>query len=608
MTDDPLIGRKLSNFLVKRVLGRGGMAQVYYGQDVKLERPVAIKVIDVRYRNQPAYAKRFVKEARAVASWRHENIIQIYYADDQDGFYYYVMEYIDGKDLASLMYSYSVKGNFMPVEDVLRIGRAIASALDYAHAKGVIHRDIKPSNILMSKAGRVVLSDFGLALDVQQGSSGEAFGTPHYISPEQASRSTDAVPQSDLYSLGVILYEMLTGVVPFDDASPTTVAIQHITQVPPAPRSLNPQLNAETEAVLLKALSKKPIDRYQNGAALMDALAQALSKNKIVAQRVLPLPPMPAAIVAGKTRTVTQRAGQTISEKSVQKRRWPFVLLLFVILLLVVAGFGSMLKLDRFQSAASTGTASPSSLTTNTSIGPGSTANALPAVVPVSSATPSPLPTVTETSAPTLTAEPTLPLTRTSSPTSTPVNTAELASTATRAATEALPVTTTAPIDVAVAATASADATASTDITETPSATTTQQYPNEKRMWLYYDQYGLYIYNASNTNRSISPIAFERLDKDGNPSNRFDGWRWAYYFATLYTGRCMQIEVQNNPNNYLSPEVCKNQYLSRRSITADSDLIFWTTLPDSTSFRVLWKNEEVGQCDTTAGFCQVFVP
>jgi hypothetical protein len=125
---------------------------------------------------------------------------------------------------------------------------------------------------------------------------------------------------------------------------------------------------------------------------------------------------------------------------------------------------------------------------------------------------------------------------------------------------------------------------------------------------MYYDSFGFYIYNASNANRSISPIAFERLDQAGNPLNRFDGWRWADYFPTLYTGRCMQIEIQNNPNNYLSPAVCKNYYLSRRSFKADSELIFWTPLANSTRFRVLWQDKEVGRCDISAGFCEVFVP
>jgi len=162
MIDDPILGRRLSNFQVERVIGRGGMAQVYYGHDVKLQRPVAIKVIDARYRDNPVYAQRFVKEARAVARWRHENIIQIYYADDQDGLYYYVMEYIDGPDLASVLSTHATRGELLEPAEVLRIGKAGASSLDYAHRQGVIHRDIKPSNVFLSKDGRVVLGDFAL--------------------------------------------------------------------------------------------------------------------------------------------------------------------------------------------------------------------------------------------------------------------------------------------------------------------------------------------------------------------------------------------------------------------------------------------------------------
>jgi serine/threonine-protein kinase len=276
MVEDSLIGRQLANFRIDRLIGRGGMAQVYYGWDVKLERPVAIKVIDARYRDDPSYAKRFVREAQAVATWRHENIVQIYYADDQDGLYYFAMEYIEGLSLSALLLAYAIEGELMPHEDVLRIGRAVASALDFAHQKGVIHRDVKPANVLVAGDGRVVLTDFGLAMDVRQGSLGEVFGSSHYIAPEQARRSADAVPQSDLYALGVILYEMLTGTVPFDDPSPTSVAVQHLTLPPPPPTEANPNLSQETEAVLLKALSKSHEKRYQTGAALIDALEEAL--------------------------------------------------------------------------------------------------------------------------------------------------------------------------------------------------------------------------------------------------------------------------------------------------------------------------------------------
>ncbi|MCB0212828.1 MAG: protein kinase [Anaerolineae bacterium] len=272
MTDDPLIGRRLANFEIERPLGRGGMAQVYYGQDVKLRRPVAIKIIDARYRDKPAYAERFVREAQTIATWRHENIIQIYYADDQDGFYYFVMEYIDGDDLSKILAKYKANDQQQSYEEVLRIGRAIGSALDYAHNKGIIHRDVKPSNVMIAKDGRVVLMDFGLAMDAEMGSMGEVFGSAHYIAPEQARNSGSAVPQSDLYSLGIILYQMLTGRVPFDDPSSTTVAVQHLTMAVPPPHEINPDLSPAIEAVLLKALSKSPEDRYQSGLQLMNAL------------------------------------------------------------------------------------------------------------------------------------------------------------------------------------------------------------------------------------------------------------------------------------------------------------------------------------------------
>ncbi|MGD8627328.1 MAG: protein kinase, partial [Anaerolineae bacterium] len=276
MKQESLVGRQLGNYRIERVLGRGGMAQVYYGLDVKLQRPVAIKVIDARYRDDPSYAQRFVREAQTVATWRQENIVQVYFADEEEGLYYFAMEYVDGQSLAEILAGLEREGEMMAHGEVARIGRAVAGALDYAHEKGVVHRDVKPGNVLLDQEGRVVLSDFGLAMDVRHGTQGEVFGSSHYIAPEQARSSADAVPQSDLYSLGVILFEMLTGVVPFDDPSPTSVALQHVTQAPPSPRELNPRLSPEVEAVLLKALSKSPGARFQSGAALIDALEVAL--------------------------------------------------------------------------------------------------------------------------------------------------------------------------------------------------------------------------------------------------------------------------------------------------------------------------------------------
>jgi len=236
MSSDSIIGRQFANFRVMRHLGHGGTADVYYGQDVKLQRPVATKVLDTRHRDDSAYAKRFLREARAIALWRHEHIIQVYYAGDEDGLSYFVMEYIDGKDLSMMLNRYRARRKLMPQDEIIRIGRAVAQALDYAHQQGVVHRDVKPSNVMVAKNGRVVLMDFGLALDMVEGSVGEVFGSANYISPEQARNSAEAVPQSDQYSLGIMLYEMLVGQLPFDSPSFTTVAIQHITTPPPRPR------------------------------------------------------------------------------------------------------------------------------------------------------------------------------------------------------------------------------------------------------------------------------------------------------------------------------------------------------------------------------------
>ncbi len=266
------------------------MARVYYARDERLQRPVALKVIDERYRGNPAYAERFIREASFVASWRHANILQVYFAGEEDGLYYYVMEYIPGRDLGKILGELKAQRKLLATAEVLRIAGAITDALDYAHQRGVIHRDIKPSNVIIADDGRIVLADFGLAMSVSEGTVGGAFGSPHYISPEQARNSSLAVPQSDLYSLGVMLFEMLTGVLPFDDPSPTALVYQHLNQPPPSPRSINPALGPAVEQVLYKALAKNPHERYPTGQDLMVALTRALDEgiSATQAEPVLP--------------------------------------------------------------------------------------------------------------------------------------------------------------------------------------------------------------------------------------------------------------------------------------------------------------------------------
>jgi len=273
---DPLIGRKFANYQIERLIGRGGMASVYYGVDLQLQRPAAIKVIAERYSGDAAYTARFVHEARAMAAWRHPNIPQIYQAGVENGIYFYAMEYIHGIDLEENLRRTAQRGEGLSFNEILHTGEAIAAALDYAHQKGAIHRDVKPSNVLISEDHRILLTDFGLVLEVDKGTRGEVFGSPLYIAPEQARSSADAVAQSDLYSLGVILYEMLVGILPFNDPSAASVALKHIMLEPPGPRQINPDLSPGVEAVLLKALRKLPQERYQTGKALMSALKAEL--------------------------------------------------------------------------------------------------------------------------------------------------------------------------------------------------------------------------------------------------------------------------------------------------------------------------------------------
>jgi serine/threonine protein kinase len=306
---DSLIGRKLANYRIERFLGQGGMASVYYGIDLQLQRPAAIKVIDDRHSGDPAYSDRFVREARAMASWRHPNIPQVYQAGLEDGYSFYAMEYIQGLDLEKFLQRIAQKGELLPFEDVIMIGRAIASALDYAHEKGAVHRDVKPANVLISEDDRILLTDFGLVLEIEKGTRGEVLGSPHYIAPEQARSSSLAVPQSDLYSLGVILYEMLVGRLPFDDPSLASLALKHITLEPPLPREINPDLSAEVEVVLLKALRKLPQERYQTGKELIDALERTAPFPSPISEfsDATPLPPETLAVLPSDPANLPER-------------------------------------------------------------------------------------------------------------------------------------------------------------------------------------------------------------------------------------------------------------------------------------------------------------
>ncbi|GIL08609.1 MAG: hypothetical protein BroJett033_1200 [Chloroflexota bacterium] len=294
MAGDPLIGVKLGDYEIRRVLGQGGMARVYLGHDSVLQRDAAVKVVDphfVRDDERDEYRERFLREARAIARLRHPHIVDVYQFGQAGDIYYMAMGFVAGRDLRCILKDHTAAGTLIAPADALRIVTDVADALDYAHQAGVIHRDVKPSNIMVMADGHAVLTDFGLVLNVPEGTIGTTFGSVHYIAPEQAESSRMAAPQSDLYALGVVLYEMLAGRVPFDDQSIMSVALKQINDAPPPPSLFNRSLSPAVEAMVLKTLAKEPAQRYQTGAEFVAALESALGMtDDDEITRRLPLP------------------------------------------------------------------------------------------------------------------------------------------------------------------------------------------------------------------------------------------------------------------------------------------------------------------------------
>jgi len=260
---DDFLGQQFGDYHLKEIIAVGGMARVYLGEDLNLGREAAVKVLDLRQDwVDENIIGRFEREARAVAPLEHPNIITIWaYGTEKDA-YFQAMQYIPGADLRKVLKEYRERGVTMPIDRTLYIARQVASALDYAHQRGIIHRDVKPSNVLLREDDTAVLTDFGLVLRNDDNTMGTAFGTPRYIAPEQAVASSQAVPQSDIYAFAVIVYEMLTGDTPFDGDTPMEIALAHVSDPPERPSKRNGNIPTDVDDVLMRALEKEPEDRY----------------------------------------------------------------------------------------------------------------------------------------------------------------------------------------------------------------------------------------------------------------------------------------------------------------------------------------------------------
>ena len=248
-------------YRLDRKLGGGGMADVWLAEDQELGRKVAIKMLHDRYANDTQFVERFRREATHAAGLSHPNVVSIFDRGEAGGSYFIVMEYVEGRTLKELI----VTRGPCPVPVAISYVRQVLAALRYAHRNGIVHRDIKPHNVLVDHEGRVKVADFGIARagSSQMTEAGSIIGTAQYLSPEQA-RGAPVDESSDLYSTGILLFELLTGKVPFTGETPVEIAMKHLSQVPPAPSSIRSEVPHDLDLVVLRALAKEPADRYRS--------------------------------------------------------------------------------------------------------------------------------------------------------------------------------------------------------------------------------------------------------------------------------------------------------------------------------------------------------
>ena len=323
-----------------RRLARGGMAEVFLARDQLLDRPVAVKVLFPEFATDPAFVARFRREAQAAANLNHPNIVGVYDWGEQAGTYYIVMEYVEGRSLAEIL---RTEGTLHP-DRAADIAIDVAAALGFAHRNGVIHRDVKPGNILIS-ARQVKVGDFGIAramdaADENLTQTGAVMGTATYFSPEQA-QGLPLDPRSDLYALGVVLYEMVTGRPPFSGDSPVSIAYKHVQEAPTPPRHINLDTPAPLEAIIMRLLSKDPAGRYPSAEDLRSDLRRFREGQSVLASA----PAVDATAAIASTQAVRAYSDGTrmvpveeMPREYQPPRRTGAFLVVLVILLLILAG------------------------------------------------------------------------------------------------------------------------------------------------------------------------------------------------------------------------------------------------------------------------------
>jgi hypothetical protein len=399
-----------------REIARGGMAVVWEAQDTLLDRHVAIKLLHAQFAADPEFLERFRREARAAAKLSHPNIVPIYDVgeDTETKTPFIVMELVEGGNLKEHIHRSAPLSN----AEIRSIGAALASALEYAHKRGLIHRDVKPQNVLLGDDGRPRLTDFGIAQAIESSTgltrTGAVMGSVHYLAPELA-RGRPASALSDVYGLGAVLYEMATGRVPFEADTDLAVALAHVEQTPAAPRALNARLAPDLERIILRSLAKAPEQRFPSAGALAYELRDAktamadppgVSRPDGATQRI---PTSPAAAPAATARlrarqaTATAAANGPVAAVAARRTARPqrprgasggvlaLLLAMTAVLVALGAGFFGLASLSRDGVVPPDATPSPAAVRPTTV----ATATARPAAAPTSASTPTPEPSAT---------------------------------------------------------------------------------------------------------------------------------------------------------------------------------------------------------------------
>jgi eukaryotic-like serine/threonine-protein kinase len=343
-------GKRISGrYKIMDMIGGGGMANVYLVHDMILDRDVALKMLRLDFANDEEFIRRFHREAQSATSLAHPNIVSIYDVGEEDGLYYIVMEYVEGQTLKQYIQQHAP----LRVDEALEIMKQLTSAISHAHQNHIVHRDIKPHNILVDRNGNVKITDFGIAMALSATSitqTNSVLGSVHYLSPEQA-RGGAANKKSDIYSLGIVLFELLTGRLPFSGESAVSIALKHLQSETPSPKRWNPTLPQSVENIVLKATAKDPFHRYNSVEELEEDLYTALDPNRIDEEKFsIPLDDEATKAIPVITserpfknldETIVIKKGSSTNLESTNKpekkkrKKWPFILvsLIFVMLL-----------------------------------------------------------------------------------------------------------------------------------------------------------------------------------------------------------------------------------------------------------------------------------